>query len=235
MLAAVVTGASRGLGRQTAIALGKTGYAVAVNYHQSKSDAEEVVLSMGSPSLLVRADVGNLCEVQEMAERIHREWGRIDLIINNAGIARDGLLVKYSEDDWDEVIRVNLKGCFNTVKTFVPLMLESGGGHIINISSRSGLRGKAGQAAYSASKASIIGLTYTLAKELAGYNIRVNSVLPGYMDTTMGVRAQKAMSQAKEESLIGSLSNVEGTASFIAYLASTENITGQIFSLDSRI
>ena len=131
-------------------------------------------------------------------------------------------------------MEVNLKGCFNTVKAFAPLMMKSGGGHMINISSYSGARGKAGQAAYSASKAALIGLTYTLAKELSEYKIKVNAVLPGYMPTEMGSKASEAMKKAKEESITGSLSDPKKVAEFIAYLITTENITGQVFCLDSR-
>lgn len=235
MRVAVVTGASRGLGRQTAIALARAGYKVAVNYFHSPKEAEEVVHSIRFPAMGVKADVGSLSDVKEMAQKVYREWGRVDVLINNAGIVMDGVMMRYGEDEWDEVMRVNLKGCFNTVTSFVPLMIRSGGGHITNISSFSGLRGKAGQAAYSASKASIIGLTVTLAKELAQYNIRVNSVLPGYMPTDTGTHAESAMERAKEESVLHRLSDTEEVAGFITYLVATETITGQVFRLDSRI
>ncbi len=234
MKVAVVTGASRGLGRQIAVTLGKAGYCVAVNYNESENEAEEVGRLAGRHSVAVKADVGNFREVEAMSEKIYRRWGRVDALINNAGISRDGLLIRVTEDEWDEVMRVNLKGCFNAVKSFAPLMMQSGGGHIINISSRSS-GGKIGQAAYSASKASILGLTLTLAKELAKHNIRVNSILPGYMATDMGIKAQEAMTRAREESVLGSLSSPDEVSGFIANLLSTQNITGQTFYLDSRI
>ena len=232
---AVVTGASRGLGREIAFTLSRAGYHVAVNYHLSKKEAGEVVRSTSFPSMAIKADVGNLREVGQMAREVYERWGRVDVLINNAGIAKDGLVIRYDESDWDEVIRVNLKGCFNTVKSFVPFMISSGGGQIIHISSYSGLRGKAGQAAYSASKASLIGLTVTLAKELAEYNIKVNALLPGYMPTEMGSKAKEAMKKAAEESILGTLSNPEAVSGFIAFLANTCTVTGQVFSLDSRI
>jgi 3-oxoacyl-[acyl-carrier protein] reductase len=235
MKVAVVTGASRGLGRQTAIALAGAGYKVAVNYFHSPKDAEEVVRSAGFHAMAVKADVGSMTDVREMAQRVDREWGRVDVLINNAGVAMDGLMMSYNEDDWEEVMRVNLRGCFNTVTSFVPLMIRSGGGHITNISSYSGLRGKEGQAAYSASKASIIGLTVTLAKELAQHNIRVNSVLPGYMPTAMGMHADRAMKKAREESVLHRLADIEEVAGFVSYLVETETVTGQVFRLDSRI
>jgi len=232
---AVVTGASKGLGREIAFALSRTGYHVTVNYLHSKEEADEVVRSMSLPSMAIKADVGNLREMEKMAKKVYESWGRVDLLINNAGIAKDGLIIRYDESDWDEVIRVNLKGCFNAVKSFVPFMISSGGGHIIQVSSYSGLRGKAGQAAYSASKASMIGLTVSLAKELAEYNIKVNTLLPGYMPTQMGSKVKEAMKKAAAESILGTLSNPEVVSGFIAFLATTCTVTGQVFSLDSRI
>lgn len=235
MRVAVVTGASKGLGKEAALALGRAGYNVAVNYYHSPKEAEEVVLGTGTQSMVVKADVGSFRDAADMAGKVFAEWGRIDVLINNAGITRDGLMIKYREEDWDEALRVNLKGCFNTVKAIAPLMIRSGGGHIINVSSRSGLRGKSGQAAYSASKASVIGFTSALAKELGEYNIKVNCVVPGYMPTEMGVRAEEAMKRAREESLLRCLSDTGEVAGFIAYLVTTETITGQVFRLDSRV
>ncbi len=234
MRVAVVTGASRGLGRQIALTLCREGYYVAVNYNGSPGDAEEVVRLAGERSLAIKADVGQYGEVEAMAKEIHKRWRRVDALVNNAGTTRDGLLIRLAEDEWDEVMRVNLKGCFNTVKAFAPLMIQSGGGHIINISSRSS-GGKTGQSAYSASKASVLGLTLTLAKELAEYNIRVNSILPGYMATDMGTKAEGAMAKALDESVIRRLSSVDEVSGFIVNLLSTQDITGQTFCLDSRI
>lgn len=235
MPVAVVTGASRGLGRQTAVALEKSGYLVGVNYIHSGNEAEEGVLNTGVPSMALRADVGNLHEVEWMAEQVRQRWGRIDVLVNNAGIARDGLMMRCSEDDWDEVMRVNIKGCFHASQSFVPLMIQSGGGHIVNVSSSSGLKGKRGQAAYSASKAAVAGFSSSLAKELGGYNIRVNCIVPGYMPTDMGAGAEEAMRTAREKSVLRSLSDPEEVARFVAYLVTTKTITGQVFCLDSRI
>lgn len=232
---AVVTGASRGLGRQLALTLHKCGYCVAVNYNHSEKEAYETAGLIGERAMPVQADVGNPGQVKIMAEKVYTKWGRIDALINNAGISADGVLIKYKEKEWDKVINVNLKGCFNTVRSFAPLMIKSGKGHIVNISSYSGLRGKAGQPAYSASKAALIGLTCSLALELAEYNIMVNSVLPGYMPTAMGGKTAGAMEKAGKDSLLKRLSDPEETAAFIAYLLTTGSITGQIFRLDSRI
>lgn len=230
----LITGASRGLGKEIATTLSKKGYKVAINYLKSEKEAERLV-SLLNNAISIKADVGEMKQVKEMGNEIRKRWGRLDTLINNAGITKDNLLIKTTPQDWDEVIRVNLKGSFNTIKVFTPLLIESGGGHIINISSYSGLRGKAGQSAYSASKSSIFGLTYTLAKELAGYNIRVNALCPGYMQTEMGLKAEEAMEKAKEESTLKRLSEPKEVAGFIAWLLETEAITGQVFMMDSRV
>lgn len=230
-----MTGGSKGLGRETAITLADRGCNVALNYNRSKTEAATLVQGIGAAAIAVKADVGDLKQVIDMADIVCKKWGRVDALINNAGITRDGLLIKYKEADWDEVLRTNLKGCFNTIKAFVPLMIKSGGGHIINISSASGLKGKAGQAAYAASKAALIGLTYTMAEELGEYNIRVNAILPGYMPTAMGSEAEKAMEEAIEASVLKKLSGPCEAAAFISNFITTSSITGQIFRLDSRI
>ena len=172
---------------------------------------------------------------EDMAKKVRDLWGKVDVLINNAGIARDGLLLEYQEKDFDEVLRVNLKGCFNTVRAFAPLMAGSEGAHIVNISSVSGLKGRAGQAAYSAAKAGVIGLTLSSARELAGQNIMVNAVLPGYMATDMGRAAEKAITRAAQESMLRALCEPSEVARFIALLVTARNVSGQVFCLDSRI
>ena len=174
-------------------------------------------------------------QVREMAGKIKKAFGRLDVIINNAGITKDNLLLKQTEPEWDSILRTNLKGCFNVIRTMSPLMIQSGGGHIINIASYSGVKGKAGQAAYSASKAALLGLTLSAARELSEYNIKVNALLPGYLMTEMGMKAQKAAEKAKEESILNTLSQPQEVADFILFLVKTKSITGQVFSLDSRI
>lgn len=232
---ALITGASRGLGKQIALKLGKEGFTIIVNYHKSEEDARKVLRDIGGPSLAIEADISDTKQVELLADKIDKTFGRLDVLINNAGVARDNLLVKTATKDWDDIIRTNLKGCFNTIKCLAPLMMKTGGGHIINISSYSGLKGKKGQSAYSASKAAVTGLTLSAARELSEYQICVNALTPGYMDTDMGKSAPEALAAAKKESLIGSISDTEDVASFILYLVRTKNITGQIFSLDSRI
>ena len=232
---ALVTGASRGLGKEIALALLKKRYTVFINYLSASRDNSELLRSIGGDARAVRADVGDPVQVRGMADLIEKEAGGLDVVINNAGITKDALLIRQSEEEWDSVIRTNLKGCFNIIKTMAPLMVKSGGGHIVNISSRSGLKGKTGQAAYSASKAAILGLTYTSAAELAIYNIRVNAVMPGFMATDMGMKAFRAMTEARGKSMINKLSDPAEVAAVVLAIVDTEDITGQVFSLDSRI
>jgi 3-oxoacyl-[acyl-carrier protein] reductase len=234
MKVALVTGGSRGLGKEIALTLAQKGYAVIVNYLTSERAAEEVVAEAGGDSFSLQADVGDAAHVRRMFHLIEERCGRLDVVVNNAGITKDNLLVRQSEEDWDETIRTNLTGCFHVIHTSSPLMIKSGGGHIINVSSRSGLIGKTGQAAYSAAKAALLGVTRTAAAELATHNIRVNAVLPGYMMTEMGTTAGKAIEAAREASLLKRLCDPVEVAAFIAFLVTTEGVTGQIFSLDSR-
>ncbi|MDH4231457.1 MAG: SDR family oxidoreductase [Nitrospirota bacterium] len=235
MPVALVTGASRGLGRQIAITLSAHGFSIVLNYMSSEKEADDLVKKLGNGSIAVRADVGDMKQVGKMAEKIDRTFGRLDAIINNAGIAKDNLLLKQNEQEWDIIMRTNLRGCFNVIRSASPVMIQTGGGHIINISSYSGVKGKAGQAAYSASKAALLGLTISAALELSEYNIKVNALLPGYLITEMGMTAQKAAEKAKEESILNTLSQPQEAADFILFLLKTKNITGQVFSLDSRI
>lgn len=232
---ALITGASRGLGAEAALAIAAAGYAVIINYKSDESAASGVARGCGGNAIIHRADVGDPAAVIEMADMIDRKFGRLDAIINNAGISRDSLIIKTSDADWDAVMDANLKGAFNVIKNLSPLMIRSGGGHIINVSSRSGLRGKAGQAAYSSAKAALIGLTVNAALELSVYNIRVNAVLPGYMATGMGRANESAMKTAIDASLLKKPSSPTEAAGFIAWLIGTGAITGQAFTLDSRI
>jgi 3-oxoacyl-[acyl-carrier protein] reductase len=236
MPVALVTGASRGFGSGLAKALSAEGYSVALNYRTSDKEAFGLLHEMGkADALLVKADVGDMKQVERMAAEIEKKFGRLDVIINNAGVTMDNLLLRQSEKEWDETIRTNLRGCFNIMQVLSPVIARSGGGHIVTISSYSGVKGKAGQAAYSASKAAVLGLTRTAAIELAEHNIRVNAVLPGYMATGMGTGAERAMGKAKQDSVLGKLSDPGEVAAFILYLLKTKNITGQVFGLESRI
>lgn len=235
MKAALVTGGSRGLGRETALALARAGYAVAVNFLRDEDAAREVAGQAGVGAFAVRADVGNMADVQAMAREVIKRFGRLDVLINNAGRTADALLVQTSEEVWDGLMAVNLKGPFNTIRAFAPLMQGSGGGHIVNVTSYSAICGRAGQAAYSASKAALVGLTRVAARELAMYNIKVNALVPGYMPTDMGVKSPEALERAKEESLVGRLSDPAGVAGFIVELIRHEGISGQVIALEGRV
>jgi 3-oxoacyl-[acyl-carrier protein] reductase len=232
---ALITGAARGLGRHLTDTFIADGYAVIVNYLTAEMSAKELIKNRERYALAVKADVGDAKQVREMLSQTSDYFGRLDIVINNAGITRDNLLLKQTEEEWDAIFMTNLTGCFHVTRAAAPLMIETGGGHIINISSYSGVKGKAGQAAYSASKAALIGLTVSAARELAEHNIRVNAMLPGYMMTAMGSAAGKAAEKAKEESLLHALIEPSAIAKSIVSLASYGYITGQIISLDSRM
>ena len=231
----LITGSSRGLGRSIALAFGAKGHRVAVHYKDDKNGAEDVASKLKYP-VIVRADVRNPEEVKASVEKVIEKWGRIDLLVNNAGITKEALLLKTSEEDFDEVIDTDLKGPFNFIQAAARYMLKQKSGHIINISSYAGLKGKEGLSAYSAAKAGLIGMTMSAAKELSRYNIAVNAVLPGYMLTDMGAGStDKGKEQALKDSIIKEYSDPRSVAEFICYLAGTKGITGQVFNLDSRV
>lgn len=230
---ALVTGGSGGLGSVIVSALCENQFKVILNHLRADSVSENINRLSHGQILPLVADVKEYDDVSKMAELISRQFGKIDVIINNAGITRDALIIKQAEDEWDLVINTNLKGAFNIIKAFSPLM--TGGGHIINVSSYSGIKGREGQAAYGASKSALIGLTKSAAAELARYDIKVNAVVPGYMPVGLGLKAKGAMENARKESLLGRLSEPLEVSEFIIYLIRTKNITGQVFCLESRI
>ncbi len=235
----IITGASRGLGRAVASRFGKEGKKVLVNYREREKDAMAVadeIKKSGGEAILFKADVGNSEKVKEMVDLALKEWGRIDILINNAGIVKDQLLIKISEGDWDKVIGVNLKGPFNMIRAVSKAMIKQKEGCIINISSISGIKGRAGQASYSASKAGLIGLTKAVAIELGMYNIKVNAVLPGLLITDMIHSSQSTVhSSLLKESVLQRFSDINMVAKFICNLAENNSISGQVFNLDSRI
>ena len=185
---ALVTGASRGIGRQIALTLAREGAFVIINYNGSEDRArevEETIRREGGEAVIRRCNVSSFSETEQMAKEIVKEYGHVDILVNNAGITRDGLIMKMSEEDFDQVLETNLKGCFNTIRHLSRQMLKQKSGRIINIASVSGVLGNAGQANYAASKAGVIGLTKTMARELASRGITVNAVAPGFIDTEM--------------------------------------------------
>ncbi len=235
----IVTGASRGLGREIAQRFGQAGWGVAVNYLNSKQGAESVaeyIMASGGEAVVIRADVGDPAQADNLVNSAMARFGRLDVLINNAGISHESLLVRLSEDMMDDTLRTNLNGPFNTIRAVSEVMVRQGSGHIINISSIAGVKGRAGHSAYAASKAALIGLTKAAAIELAPHGIQVNCVLPGYMLTEMGALApDKAKENALSDNLLKTYSVPAEVASFIFNLTYISSVSGQVFNLDSRI
>ncbi|ERN53170.1 3-oxoacyl-[acyl-carrier-protein] reductase [Alkalihalophilus marmarensis] len=235
---AVVTGASRGIGRAIALELAKNGANIVVNYAGSVAKAEEVVASckeLGVDALAVQADVANSESVQAMIKESIEAFGRVDILVNNAGITRDNLLMRMKEDDWDAVIDTNLKGVFNCSKAVTRQMMKQRYGRIINVASVVGILGNAGQANYVAAKAGVIGLTKTMARELANRNILVNAVAPGFITTDMTDELTEDMkAQMLGQIPLGALGKPEHIASVVHFLASDDAayMTGQTLNVD---
>lgn len=235
----IVTGSSRGLGRQIALVFGNAGERVVVNYVSDKQGAcavaDEIVLS-GGEAVPCKADVRDTHDVEAMAGEALKHWGRIDVLINNAGTTKDGLLLRMTESDWDSVMDANLKGPFHSIRAVSRVMMKQKSGHIINIASIAGIQGREGQGNYSASKAGLIGLTKASARELGRFNIKVNAVLPGYIPTDMGNQVPDLMKErVKRENALNRFSDSVEVARFLHHLSLMENVSGQVFNLDSRV
>lgn len=235
---ALVTGAGRGIGRQIALTLAEYGADVIVNYNGSEQKAKEVVQeieSMGRKAVAVQCSVADFDACGKMINDMLAEFGHIDILVNNAGITKDNLMIKMTGEDFDAVIATNLKGTFNTMQHMYRPFLKQKAGRIINMSSVSGLLGNAGQANYAASKAGIIGLTKSVAKELASRNITVNAVAPGYIDTDMTQAMTETAKQAVIEQIpLKRVGTPKDIAETVAFLASDKAsyITGQVISVD---
>lgn len=235
---ALVTGASRGIGRQIAIALAECGANVIVNYCGSKEKADEVVdiiTANGGKAKAIKCNVADYAETEAMMKSLLEEYGRVDILVNNAGITRDNLMIKMSEEDFDQVVATNLKGAFNTIKHLYRNFIKLRAGKIINISSVSGVMGNAGQANYSASKAGVIGLTKSMARELASRNICVNAVAPGFVETDMTGKMPEAVLEASKKMIpLERLGKPEDIANMVVFLASdlSDYITGQVICVD---
>ena len=235
---AVVTGASRGLGREIAILLGARGARVIVNYNGSAAKAEEVVKIIedaGGKAEAVQCNVAEFEQAAEFFRYVIKTCGRVDILVNNAGITRDNLLMKMSEAEFDAVIDTNLKGTFNCMKQVSRQMLKQKSGRIINMSSVSGVIGNAGQANYCASKAGLIGMTKSAARELASRGITCNAVAPGFIDTEMTEVLTGAVKEAAKETIpMKRFGSPKDVANVVAFLASEEAgyITGQVICVD---
>jgi 3-oxoacyl-[acyl-carrier protein] reductase len=230
---ALVTGASRGIGRSIAIQLAEEGYNVVVNYAGNKEKADAVVEEIkakGVESFAIQANVANGDEVKAMIKEVVGQFGSVDVLVNNAGITRDNLLMRMKEQEWDEVIDTNLKGVFNCIQKVTPQMLRQKGGSIINLSSVVGAVGNPGQANYVATKAGVIGLTKSAAKELASRHITVNAVAPGFIVSDMtDALSDELKAQMLEQIPLAEFGEDSDIAHTVAFLASekAKYITGQ--------
>lgn len=235
---ALVTGGGRGIGKAIALELAKNGADVIINYNGSEQRAMEVVKEIegfGQKAYAYKCDVSDYSACEEMVAMILKEHSKVDILINNAGITRDNLILRMTEKDYDDVLNINLKGAFNTIKHLSKNFLKLRGGKIINISSVSGVLGNAGQANYSASKAGLIGLTKSIARELSSRNVCVNAVAPGFVATEMTeALPEEAMAKAKESIPLGRIGEAKDIANAVVFLASdnANYITGQVICVD---
>ena len=235
---AIVTGASRGIGRAVAINLAQSGADIVVNYSGSEGAAQETVeavQALGRKAIKFKANVANADEVASMVEEAHKEFGHIDILVNNAGITRDGLLMRMKDEDFDAVIDINLKGVYLVTKAVSKIMMKQRSGHIINMTSVVGVMGNAGQVNYAASKSGIIGMTMSLAREVGSRGITVNAVAPGFIQTAMtDVLSDDIKEQMKSQIPLGTFGSVQDIANAVVFLASDEAkyITGQTLHVD---
>lgn len=235
---AVVTGASGGIGKAIALAYGKAGASVAVHYHGNKSKAEAVkaeIEAAGGKAEIFCCNVADYDECSEFIKSVIKTFGRLDILVNNAGITRDGLVMGMKENDFDDVINTNLKGSFNCIRFASRQMMKQRFGRIINVTSVSGVAGNAGQANYSASKAGLIGLTKSVAKELASRNVTANAIAPGFVKTEMTeVLSEEVKENAKKQIPLGRFAEPEDIANAALFLASdmASYITGQVLLVD---
>ena len=238
---ALVTGGSRGIGRAIALELARRGADVAVNYAHNAEAAQQVVAeieALGRRAVALPADVGDFAQAAALVAAVLDALGRLDILVNNAGIVRDALLLRMQEADWDDVLRVNLKGAFNPSKAAVRPMLRQHFGRIINVSSVSGLMGQVGQANYAAAKAGLIGLTKSMARELAARDITVNAVAPGFIPTDMNVAVDETLRERLRELIpLGRFGAADDVAHAVAFLASNEAayITGAVLPVDGGL
>lgn len=235
---ALITGGSRGIGKAIAIKYAKNGYNIIINYISENTDVEKLqneIESHGVKSVIMQADSTKLDEIEELVKKGIEEFGRIDVLINNAGITRDKLLMRMKEEDFDKVIEVNLKGTYLVTKVVIPYMMKQKSGSIVNVSSVVGITGNSGQCNYSASKAGVIGFTKSVAKELASRNIRANAIAPGFIMTDMTkVLSDNVKEEIKKQIPLQRMGTPEEVADVAYFLGSKESsyITGQVLTID---
>jgi 3-oxoacyl-[acyl-carrier protein] reductase len=235
---AIVTGGTRGIGRAIVLDLAANGADIVLNYRKSDDLAKELantINDMGKRAMVVQADVSSFDDAQPMVEKVLEEFGTVDILINNAGMNWDGVVWKMSEEQWDRVISVDLKGTFNYTRAVTPVFREKGAGKIVNITSINGLRGKFGQSNYSAAKAGVIGFTKACARELGRYSVNVNAVAPGLIETEMVKEApENVREMALAEIVLGRLGLPQEVAYVVTFLCTEKarHITGQVIQVD---
>ena len=238
---AIVTGSARGIGKAIALKLAEMGANIVINDIPSSTEAEttaDEVRALGVGAAVSLGDVRNIDDVKNMVDLAVAEFGTVDILVNNAGVTRDNLMLRMSEEDWDLVMDINLKGAFNCIKTAVRPMMKQKSGSIINIASVSGVMGNAGQANYSASKAGLIGLTKTTAKEFAKKGIRANAVAPGFIESAMTDKLpEEVRAQYLDSIPLMKFGKTEDVANVVAFLASdmSSYVTGQIINIDGGL
>ena len=233
---ALVTGATRGIGKEIALELAKNGFDIAVNYRGTQDEnLKKEIESNNVRCEFVEADVSNFEQCENMIKEAIEKYGRIDVLVNNAGITKDGLIMRMKKEDFEAVIDVNLVGTFNVTRNVIPYMIKQKSGRIINVSSVVGVAGNAGQTNYSASKAGVIGFTKSLAKEVASRNILVNAIAPGFIDTDM----TKVLSDNVKEGInaqipLKRMGTPKEVAKVVRFLASEDSsyVTGQVINID---
>lgn len=235
---AFITGATRGIGRQIAITLAKSGFDIALNYRAENDDLAQTKKEIENENVkcfAVQGDISSFESAEDMVNKIIAEFGKIDVLVNNAGITKDMLLMRMKKEDFESVIDVNLVGTFNITKNVIPFMMKQRSGRIINISSVVGISGNAGQTNYSASKAGIIGFTKSLAKEVGSRNILVNAVAPGFIQTQMtDVLKDEVKEEIAKQIPLKRMGTTQDVANVVKFLASEESsyITGQVLQVD---
>lgn len=235
---ALITGATRGIGKQIAITLAKQGYNIALNYRKENEELENTkkeIEKIGVQILAVKGDVANFEDCENFVKQVIERFGQIDVLVNNAGITKDMLLMRMKKEDFEQVIDTNLVGTFNVTKNVVPYMMKARSGRIINISSVVGISGNAGQTNYSASKAGIIGFTKSLAKEIASRNILVNAVAPGFIETNMTDVLKDDVKQEIAKNIpLKRMGTTQDVANVVKFLTSDDSsyITGQVINVD---
>ncbi len=230
----LITGGSRGIGKACAYAFSKEGYRVFLNYNKSEEEAEKIKNDIGA--IPIKADISDVEQIKKMYDFIHKNYGKIDVLVNNAGISQVKMFTDITEKDWDNMFNVNVKGMFFVTKEFVKDMISAKEGKIINISSMWGVTGGSCEVHYSAAKAAVIGFTKSLAKELGPSGITVNCVSPGVIDTDMnGHLSQEDIEELNEDTPIGRMGKAEEVADAVLFLASSDFITGEVLNVNGGI